>query len=61
MFFRKTERKRYGTCFILAVGALATVGAITVVRYGKQMVKDAEGKVKGLLQKKSCSCPTENE
>ena len=61
MLFRKTERKRYGTCFILAVGALATVGAITVVRYGKQMVKDASGKMKSLLQREGCSCPVENE
>ena len=61
MFFRKTERKRYGTCFILAVGALATVGTITVVRYGKQMAKDVGGKVKGFLQKKTCSCPGGNE
>ena len=59
MFFRRTERKRYGACFVLAVGALATVGAITVVRYGKQMVKDVGGKVKSIFKKENCSCAIE--
>ena len=60
MFFRKTERKRYGACFILAVGALATVGAITVVRCGKQMVDDAGCKIKNWLNKDKCMCQTED-
>ena len=60
MFFRKTERKRYGACFILAVGALATVGAITVVRYGKQMVGDAGCKIKDWLNNDKCMCQTED-
>ena len=59
MIFRKTERRRYGTCFILAVGALATVGAITVVRHGKQIVKNAGGKMKSFFQKEKDSCPVE--
>ena len=60
MFFRKTERKRYGTFFILAVGALATVGAISVVKYGKQMVRDAGSKVKDWLNKDKCVCPVDD-
>ena len=59
MFFRKTERKRYGACFILAVGALATIGAISVVRYGKGMIKDAGGKIKDILKKDKCMCPVD--
>ena len=57
MFFRKTERKRYSACFVLAVGALATVGAITVVRHGKQMAGSVGGKIKDWLNKDKCMCP----
>ena len=60
MMFRRTERKRYGACFILTVGALATVGAVTVVRYGKQMINTAGGKIKDFLKKEKCACPVDD-
>ncbi len=60
MFFRKSERKRHSACFILAVGALATIGAISVVRYGKQVLGDAGGKIKDWLKKDKCMCPVDD-
>lgn len=56
MFFRKSERKRHGVCLILAVGALATIGAISVVRYGKEMIGDVGCKMKAWLKKDKCTC-----
>lgn len=61
MFFRRTERKRHSACFILAVGALATIGAISVVRYSKQMIGDAGCKIKAFMKKDKCTCPVNEE
>jgi len=61
MFFRRTDRKRHGACFILAVGALATVGAISVIRYGKQVMKGTGSKIKSFLKKDSCMCMSGDE
>ena len=49
MFFRKTERKSHSMGAILLVGALAAVGAVTVVKCGKQIANDAMTKMKGFL------------
>ena len=51
MFFRKTERKSHSMGAILLVGALAAVGAVTVVKCGKQIANDAMTKMKGFLKK----------
>ncbi len=54
LFFRKTERKKHSVCAILTVGALATIGAITVMKNGKQILKTAGCKIKGMLGKGDC-------
>lgn len=59
MFFRKTERTKHSTCLVLAVGALATIGAISVVRYGKQMINGVEGKIKNIFKKGNFPCAVE--
>lgn len=53
MLFKKTERKKHGACVILAVGALATIGAVSITRCGKQMVNEVCCKVKGIFKKGS--------
>ena len=55
MFFRKTERKRHSVCAILTIGALATIGAITVFKNGKQMLANAGCKIKGIFGKNECA------
>ena len=54
MFFRKNERKSHNMGAILLVGALATVGTVTVVKYAQQVANDTMAKVKGFLKKESC-------
>ena len=61
MLFGKTERKRHSAKFVLAVGALAAVGAISLVKSGKQMFNDACGKIKLFSKKNECSCPIDKD
>ena len=61
MLFRKTERKRHSACVILTIGALATIGAISIVKDGKQMINQLGTKVKGFLKKDVCGCTSLNE
>lgn len=61
MFFRKNERKSRGTCVILAIGALAAIGAVSITRTGKQMLNEACCKVKGFFAKTKSMCPTDTE
>ena len=61
MFFRKPERKSHGTCVILAIGALAAIGAVSITKSGKQMINEIKCKVKGFFNKERCMCPTDSE
>lgn len=61
MFFKKNERKTHSARVILIVGALATVGAISIVKSGKQMASDALCKVKGFFKSEKCACPDKCE
>ena len=61
MFLRKTERKRHSVCVILTIGALAAVGAITVTRSGKQILREATSKIKGFFKKDSCECQIDRD
>lgn len=61
MFFRKTERKKHSACAILAVGALAAIGAVSITRCGKQMINEMMCKVKGFFKKEQCMCSAESE
>ena len=61
MFFRKTEQKKHSVVAILAVGALAAVGAVTVTKCAKQVVNDMMCKMKTIFKKEDCSCPIEKE
>lgn len=56
MFFRKTERKKHSVGVILAIGALAAIGAVTVTNCSKQIVNDMMRKVKTMFKKDECSC-----
>ena len=51
MFFNRHERKRHSVMATLTVGALATVGAITVFRCGKDALCNAKDKIKSFFSK----------
>ena len=51
MFFGKTERKTRTAPVILTVGALAAIGAVSITRSGKKMIKNGVDKVKGFFSK----------
>jgi len=61
MFFRRTERKSHGTCVILAIGALAAIGAASIAKNGKQMISNACNKMKSLVSKDKCMCAGDDE
>ena len=61
MLFRRTERKKHSVCAILTVGALATIGAVAVTQYARQMLDGAVSKVKGFFSKEKCGCQSEDE
>lgn len=61
MFFRKTERRKHSVVAILAVGALATVGAVTVGKYAKRAANDMICKIKTVFKSEECACPVEKE
>ena len=61
MFFKKNERKTHSARVILTVGALATVGAISLIKCGKQMANDVLCKVKSFFKSEKASCPEKCE
>ncbi len=61
MFFRKTERKKHSACAILAIGALAAIGAVSITRCGKQIINDMVCKVKSFFKKEQSMCSLESE
>ncbi len=54
MFFGKSERKKTSVVPILIVGALAFVGAVSLTKKGKTIVKNATSKVKRMMGKDEC-------
>ena len=62
MFFRKTERKKHSVTTFLIIGALATIGAMTLAKNGKEIVRSAGCKVMGFFKKESTpSLPCEQD
>ena len=61
MFFRKDERKSHSARVILTVGALAAVGAMSLVRCAKQTACVALDKVKGFLKSEKAMCRAKYE
>ena len=51
MLLRKTDRKKHTAPVILTVGALAAIGAVSITKSGKQMLKNATNRVKGFFNK----------
>lgn len=45
-----SERKKRNPTLVMTVGALAAVGAITLVRGAKRVMKNAGEKVKGIIR-----------
>lgn len=54
MFFGKSERKKTSVLPILVVGALAFVGAVSLTKKGKAVVKNTAAKVKRMMGKDEC-------
>ena len=46
----KSERKKRNPALVMTVGALATVGVISIVRGAKRVMKTTGEKVKGLIR-----------
>ena len=61
MFFRKTERKKHSAFVIMAIGALAAVGAVSITKCGKQILCEARNKVMGFFKKDGDSCSLQQE
>ena len=55
MFFGKSERKRGSALPIIIVGALAVVGAVSITKKGKSVIKSAGTKIKHLMGKDQMS------
>ena len=55
MFFGKSERRKTSVITIMAIGALAMVGAVGIVRKGKQAIGCACDKLRGAM-KRDCDC-----
>ena len=49
----KSERKKRNPALVMTVGALAAVGAISIVRGARRVMKNAGEKVKGLIRQDS--------
>lgn len=45
-----SERKKRNPTLVMTVGALAALGAITLVRGAKRVMKNAGEKVKGIIR-----------
>ena len=54
MFFGKSDRKRRSALPILVVGALALVGAVSITKKGKAIVRGASNKLKSMMGKDDC-------
>ena len=52
MLFRKSERRKLPAIIGLTVGGLAVVGAMSIKNSGKQMLRSAGRKMKGLFHGK---------
>ena len=61
MLFRKSERKKHSAVLVLTVGALATVGALSITKYARDMMCDAKAKIKDFFSKKKCDCQEQCE
>ncbi len=61
MFYRKSERKSHNVRVILTVGALATVGAISIFKCTRQMLGDTFCKIKSFLKSEKAMCPEKIE
>ena len=60
MFFGKSDRKRHSALPILVVGALALVGAVSITKKGKAVLRSASNKIKCMMGKDDvCRVPEE--
>ncbi len=51
MFNKKCEPKRYPSCVILAVGALAAVGVCSIIKCSKCTAQDMKTKMEDMLKR----------
>ncbi len=56
MFCHKKESKKRSVGLVLAVGALAAVGAFAITKCGKNCIMNMKDKMCDLFKKKSCEC-----
>jgi len=61
VIFGKSERKKHTAPVILTIGALAAIGAVSITRSGKQMVKNTVTAAKNLFNKETSKMMDENK
>ena len=61
MLFGKSERKKHTAPVILTIGALAAIGAVSITRSGKQMIKNTVSKAKSLFNKEMSKMVDDNK
>ena len=61
MIFGKSERKKHTAPVILTIGALAAIGAVSITRSGKQMVKNTVTAAKNLFNKETSKMMDDNK
>ena len=54
--FGKSERKRRNPTLTLAVGALAAIGAVSIVKCGKKIAGEVGRKMKAIIRGASDEC-----
>lgn len=60
MFFGKSEKKRWHPGLVIAIGALAALGAFTVIERGKCIVSGMKDKMMSIVRKDDgCECDSD--
>lgn len=60
MLIKKPERRRCHPCLIVAIGALAVIGAVSVTEKGKVWLSSKMARAKALISKRQSECGCED-
>ena len=58
MFFGKSEKKRWNPGLVIAIGALAAIGTLTVIDRGRCALESIKSKLSGMVRGE-CACDCE--
>ena len=60
MLLKKPERRRCHPCLVVAIGALAIIGAVSVAEKGKEWLSSKMARAKALISKRQMDCTCED-